>query len=228
MGLDTGNICNPCLIRRPPLKPPFKHIGRHWFGMLRIRCDPVGPFVGRAQLLALPAATHPFRVSRHPLCPLDGAQFLADHGLLADDVNGGHLGIRRRIGKPTLACRPASSLDEAGTRSAQQPAHRRCAGLESGMPSRLAASAGPAVSARRSASILNSVVYCRFVADETRAIIASIHHQFIKFLMYVKPGQDHPKLQAMLPGCVVPELSPIQFPGNDRRSVFHACRRCST
>jgi len=50
--------------------------------------DPVGPFVGRVQLLALQVAVHPFRAYHHSLCSQMVHNSWLAIALLADDRNG--------------------------------------------------------------------------------------------------------------------------------------------
>jgi len=61
--------------------------------------------------------------------------------------------------------------------------------LESGMPSRFAASPFPADSANLTASSLNSSVYCRLGSDVPLLISFSVHQQVNSVLMYVKSRQ---------------------------------------
>src|SRR5207344_58535 len=61
--------------------------------------------------------------------------------------------------------------------------------LDSGIPSRFAAWLLPIDSANRTASTLNSPVYCRFGTASFFAISFSVHQKSANNLMYVKPGQ---------------------------------------
>src|SRR5665213_2144299 len=63
--------------------------------------------------------------------------------------------------------------------------------LESGIPSRFAAWVPPIDSASRTASTLNSCVYCRFGISSLLPIRPSVHQKTTKNLMYVKLGQGH-------------------------------------
>src|SRR5882672_4635384 len=63
--------------------------------------------------------------------------------------------------------------------------------LESGMPSRFAAWLPPIDSASRTASSLNSSVYCRFGTDSFLPISSSVHQKPTSNLMYVNPRQGH-------------------------------------
>jgi hypothetical protein len=61
--------------------------------------------------------------------------------------------------------------------------------LESGTPRRLEASLPPTDSASRTASTLNSRVYCRFGTGVFLLIHSSVHQKIINILMYVEPRQ---------------------------------------
>src|SRR5882672_2602201 len=80
--------------------------------------------------------------------------------------------------------------------------------LESGMPSRFAAWLPPIDSASRTASSLNSSVYCRFGTDSFLPISSSVHQKPTSNLMYVNPRQG----QSATPtdGSGDPRLADVQ------------------